>query len=29
VFLLSPSHVSVSGDTSADTRAESSFFVQS
>jgi cell division inhibitor SepF len=29
VFLLSPSHVSVSGDASADTRAESSFFVQS
>ena len=29
VFLLSPSHVSVSGDTSTDTRAESSFFVQS
>ena len=29
VFLLSPSHVSVSGDTTTDTRAESSFFVQS
>ncbi|GAA2238231.1 cell division protein SepF [Herbiconiux moechotypicola] len=29
VFLLSPSHVSVSGDASGDSRAESSFFVQS
>jgi cell division inhibitor SepF len=29
VFLLSPSHVSVSGDAAGDSRAESSFFVQS
>ena len=29
VFLLSPSHVSVSGDAGGEARAESSFFVQS
>ncbi|MDO9395617.1 MAG: cell division protein SepF [Herbiconiux sp.] len=29
VFLLSPSHVSVSGDAAGEARAESSFFVQS
>jgi cell division inhibitor SepF len=29
VFLLSPSHVSVSGDAAGEPRAESSFFVQS
>ncbi|MCU1482152.1 MAG: cell division protein SepF [Subtercola sp.] len=29
VFLLSPAHVSVSGDAGTDTRAEASFFVQS
>jgi cell division inhibitor SepF len=29
VFLLSPSHVAVSGDAGADSSAESSFFVQS
>ena len=29
VFLLSPSHVSVSGEAQADTRTEASFFVQS
>jgi cell division inhibitor SepF len=29
VFLLSPAHVAVSGDSGSETRAESSFFVQS
>ncbi|GGF33400.1 cell division protein SepF [Subtercola lobariae] len=29
VFLLSPAHVSVSGEAATDTRAEASFFVQS
>jgi cell division inhibitor SepF len=29
VFLLSPAHVSVSGEATTDTRAEASFFVQS